>query len=79
MQAVRRGIRGTLGTSQRLVAPICIPELRAMIAAPPQTLEGMGGRALFLVGFAGAFRRRVLVAVDAADLAFGVDGLVVLM
>ena len=45
----------------------------------PQTtgLIGVRDRALILLGFAGAFRRSELVALDIEDCAFGKDGLTV--
>ena len=46
-----------------------------MMAACPATLIGMRDRALLALGFAGAFRRSELVALDMADLAEVADGL----
>jgi len=76
--ATWQGIRRTLGTAQRRAAPAAVDELRAMLEALP--CAGLGAvrdRALLLVGFAGAFRRSELVALDVADLAFRSEGLVV--
>ena len=42
-------------------------------------LEGPEERALLLVGFAGAFRRSELMALDVADAQFADDGRVVLL
>ena len=39
-----------------------------MIAASPDSLAGKRNRALILLGFAGAFRRSELVALDVADI-----------
>jgi integrase len=41
---------------------------RAMAQAAPDGLKGLRDRALLLLGFAGAFRRSELVALDVADL-----------
>ena len=74
VRAVRAGIRSTLGTAQRQVDPLLVPELRRAVALLPATLLGLRDRALLLVGWAGSFRRSALVALDVPDPAFGVDG-----
>jgi integrase len=71
------GIKRTHGTAQQGKAPTMTADIRAMIAAQPGTLLGTRNRALLLLGFAGAFRRSELVALDIADLSFGRDGLTV--
>jgi site-specific recombinase XerD len=71
------GIKRTHGTNQNGKAPAVIADLRAMIAAQPDTLAGLRNRALLLLGFAGALRRSELVALDAEDLDFTSSGLVV--
>jgi site-specific recombinase XerD len=40
-----------------------------MALSTPDGLKGLRDRALLLLGFAGAFRRSELVALDVADLA----------
>jgi integrase len=77
VRAVRAGIRRTLGTAQRQVAPLLVPELRRALATLPSTPLGLRDRALLLVGWTGAFRRSALVALAVADLAFGTDGVAV--
>jgi integrase len=74
VRAVRAGIRRTLGTAPRQVDPFLVPELRRALAALPASLLGLRDRALLLAGWAGAFRRSALVALDIPDLAFGTDG-----
>ena len=74
VRAVRAGIRRTLGTASRQVDPLLVPELRRALAALPASRLGLRDRALLLAGWAGAFRRSALVALDVADLAFGTDG-----
>lgn len=79
-QAVRSvwaGIRRTHGTAQSGKEPVQTAELRLMLAALPPNVKGIRDRALLLVGFAGAFRRAELVALDVADVEFNGDGLVV--
>ena len=48
-----------------------------MVALAPEGLKGMRERALLLLGFAGAFRRSELVALDVADIAETETGLLV--
>jgi integrase len=43
----------------------------------PGTRVGLRGRALLLLGFAGAFRRSELVSLDVGDLDFSSAGLIV--
>jgi site-specific recombinase XerD len=53
--------------------------LRLADAAQPQTLQGLRDRALVLLGFAGAFRRSELVALDVAHVHQHKKGLAVLI
>jgi integrase len=46
-----------------------------MTAALPGSLLGLRDRALLTLGFAGAFRRSELVALDVTDISFTADGL----
>ena len=76
VKATLRGIRRTVGTSQRQVSPAVKEHLLAMV----DKLEGTKGardRALLLVGFAGAFRRSELVSVTYRDIEFAEQGLVI--
>jgi integrase len=77
VRAVRRGIRRELGTAQREATPLLTPELRRALAALPATLLGARDRALLLLGWAGAFRRSALVALDVRDLVVDAEGLAV--
>ena len=45
-----------------------------MLELMPAKLLGVRDRALLLVGFAGAFRRSELVALDGDDIEFGANG-----
>ncbi len=72
-----RGIRRTHGIAPAQKSPALVPDLRRMLTVLPETPRGVRDRALLLLGFAGAFRRSELVALDVADLAFGGDGLTV--
>ena len=72
-----KGIRRTLGTAPVQKVPTLTDDIRAMVDATDAGLIGARDRALILLGFAGAFRRSELVALDIEDCAFGKDGLTV--
>ena len=76
---VMQGIRRTHGTApakkEATVTEILRDAVRALAKAGGG-LRSLRDRALLLVGFAAALRRSELAALDAADLAFTTDGLV---
>lgn len=70
-----RGITRTLRAAPTKKAPVTLAELRAMLATLDRsTLPGKRDAALLLVGYAGAFRRSELVALDVEDARFTADG-----
>ncbi len=71
------GIRRTKGTAPAQKAAALTDDIRAMVGASDIGLIGTRDSALVLLGFAGAFRRSELVALDMEDCAFGKDGLTV--
>ena len=78
VRKVWAGIRKTVGVAQKEKAPALVDDVRAMV----ETLnldsnKGLRDRALILVGFAGAFRRSELVAIDFDDLTFTGDGVTI--
>jgi site-specific recombinase XerD len=75
VRATMRGIRRTVGAVPVRKAPVTADHARAMAVAAPQTLRGLRDRALLLLGFAGAFRRSELVALDLADIVECDEGL----
>jgi integrase len=77
VRATLRGIRRTLGTAPAQKAAALTADIRAMVEAAGTGLIGARDRTLILLGFAGAFRRSELAALDVADLAFSRDGLTV--
>ena len=80
MKAVLRGIRRELGAARQTKTPATHDLITAMMAAcPADKLIGIRDRALLALGFAGAFRRSELVALDMADLTEVPDGLRVLI
>jgi site-specific recombinase XerD len=68
VRLVMAGIARALGTAPQKKTPLGRDELRRVIAALPDTLAGQRDRALILVGWAGAFRRSELIAVDVGDV-----------
>lgn len=77
VKAVWAGIRRVHGTAGDQAAPITIPLLRRMITTLPSGPGGARDAALLLVGFAGAFRRSELVALDVGDVEERHEGFVV--
>jgi integrase len=71
------GIRRSIGTAQAAKAPAVITDLKRMLGTLPNTRVGLRDRALLLLGFAGAFRRSELVALNVEDLEFSSAGLAV--
>jgi site-specific recombinase XerD len=69
------GIRRTLGVAQEGKAPTLTADIAAMVSHVPDKLLGARDRALLLIGFAGAFRRSELVALNVEDIEFREDGL----
>ena len=74
VKAVMGGIRRQLGSAPQQKAPVTAKDLRRIVRELPRDLVGLRDRALILLGFAGAFRRSELVALDVADL--NLDGAV---
>ncbi len=77
-EAVRvtvRGIRRKVGTAPDQKAAATADVLAAMLMRIPDTLTGKRDRALLALGFAGAFRRAELVAIDVSDLREDPEGL----
>jgi integrase len=68
------GIRRTIGTEKTPKAAFTLDILREAVGMLPNTLAGVRDRAVLLVGFAGAFRRSELAALDVGTLRFVPDG-----
>jgi site-specific recombinase XerD len=77
VKATMRGIRRTYGSARVRKAPAVAGKMLGMVATAPDRLSGLRDRALLLLGFAGAFRRSELVALDVADLEENETGLLV--
>jgi site-specific recombinase XerD len=79
VKATLRGIRRTIGAAKIQKAPALAGRIKAMVRACPDNLAGKRDRALLLLGFAGAFRRSELVALDVEHLQESEEGLRVLI
>src|SRR3984957_3850467 len=77
VKATLRGIRRTFGGARVRKAPAVTAKMHSMVAMAPDRLSGLRDRALLLLGFAGAFRRSELVALDVTDIAEAKTGLLV--
>jgi integrase len=75
VRRVLRGIRRTLGSSPDQKAPATAEIVAAMVSHCPRNLTGIRDRAILTLGFAGAFRRSELAALDVSDLDFEAEGL----
>ena len=62
------GIRRQVGLAQGKKAPATSKKIVEMVRGCPDSLIGKRDRALLLLGFAGAFRRSELVALEVADV-----------
>lgn len=71
------GIRRAKGTAQIGKAPVLVADIRKMVATLGADMIGKRDRALLLVGFAAALRRSELVGLDAGDVDFTDEGLIV--
>jgi integrase len=76
VKAVMRGIRRTHGVAQKQVSPALKEDVLAMVNGLTG-IKGTRDRALLLIGFAGAFRRSELVALNVEDVQFEKRGLIV--
>ena len=72
-----RRLRCEHGPPARGKAPLLTADIISMVAATPDRLAGIRDRAILLLGFAGAMRRRELVSLDIEDLALAPEGLVI--
>jgi len=68
VKATLRGIRRTAGSAPVRKAPATAEKILAMVEKASTDIKGLRDRAIPLLGFAGAFRRSELVALDVADL-----------
>lgn len=74
-----KGIRRKIGTAPDQKAAATADILTTMLMRVPDTLTGKRDKALLALGFAGAFRRSELVALDVSDLREDPEGLRVVL
>ncbi|MCJ2140050.1 site-specific integrase [Methylobacterium sp. E-066] len=75
VRATMKGVRRRIGTAPNQKAAATVDVLQMLLARTPDTLTGKRDRALLALGFAGAFRRSELVALDVKDLREDPEGL----
>jgi len=75
VKATLRGIRRTAASAPTRKAPATAEKILVMVRKTGGDLKGLRDRAILLLGFAGAFRRSELVALEVADLEFCDGGL----
>ena len=74
---VMAGIRRRLGVAPNQAAALLPVQLRAMMQKLPDNARGARDAAMLTLGFAGAFRRSELVALDVCNVEFVDEGLAV--
>ncbi|MDP4027072.1 site-specific integrase [Methylobacterium sp. NEAU 140] len=79
VRAAMRGARRKVGVAPTQKAAATADVLAALLMRTPDTLTGKRDRALLALGFAGAFRRSELVALDVEDLREDPEGLRVMV
>jgi site-specific recombinase XerD len=79
VRAVMKGIRRRVGIAPKQKAAATADILTALLMRTPDTLTGKRDRALLALGFAGAFRRSELVALNVEDLREDPEGLRVMI
>ncbi|MCJ2061069.1 site-specific integrase [Methylobacterium sp. J-048] len=75
VRAAMKGARRKVGVAPTQKAAATAEILASLLMRTPDTLVGKRDRALLALGFAGAFRRSELVALDVGDLVEHPDGL----
>lgn len=80
VSTILQGVRRTWKKPPAQKAPALDEDVKRLAdAVQPETRKGLRDRALVLMGFAGAFRRSELVAIDVEDLTERDEGLAVLI
>jgi integrase len=75
--AIMSGIRRKKGAQQHGKDPLLSEQMRKLVAACGEDLNGVRDRTLLLVGFAGGFRRSELAVIEVSDLEFSASGLTI--
>lgn len=74
VRSVIKGMRRALGVAPQKKDALLRNELLAAVATIPEDLRGLRDRAVLLIGWAGAFRRSEIAAIDVTDLTFAPEG-----
>jgi integrase len=77
VRATMHGIKRTFGIAQRQAKPLLADDIRRIIGGMGKRPKDVRDRALLLIGFAGAFRRSELVALNIADIERHPKGIVI--
>lgn len=67
-KGLRRRVGAAGGATPNRKAPVMALDVATMVATQPDTLAGLRNRALLALGYAGAFRRSELVALEVSDV-----------
>jgi site-specific recombinase XerD len=79
-RVVMEGVKRSIGIRQKQAKAFTMPVLKGMLKGIDCTTPiGLRNKALLLLGFAGAFRRSELVALNVEDFNFSSEGLIVTM
>ncbi len=68
------GIRRVKGVAKNKTRPVRVGHLIHLAEVLPRNLQGIRDKAIFLIGYAGAFRRSELVDLDVEDIQFEHEG-----
>jgi site-specific recombinase XerD len=74
VQATMAGIRRVKGATKDKKSPVRVGHLIHLSDVLPKNLQGIRDKAIFLIGYAGAFRRSELVNLDVEDVHFESEG-----
>ena len=77
VKLVLRGIRRSRGVAQRRKTPLVVESMRSVLATLDDRPRGRRDRAMLLICWAGALRRRELVSLDQGDIDVVPEGLAV--
>lgn len=77
VKILMQGIRRKLGTAAVQKNPVTRDVLAQLVGAQPDDLRGRRNKAMFLLAFAGAFRRSELCALDVADVQINTKEMIV--
>lgn len=77
VRSVLEGMSRKIGTKQEKKKPINTAQIKSWVDSLEDTLQDTRDKAVILFGFAGAFRRSEIAALDVEDIEFSPQGMVV--